>query len=432
MGASVPDAGSTSDAGTHTNTRLTRNPAFLCFLAARAQSQVGSAVTATATPLIAATWLGADPTQMGMLVSIPFIVRVASRLLSAFAAERPSLRLPAIMTIDAVAGLMTGAIVLTAITGNLSMAWLIALSSLLAGLTGAFGSFSLPLMIDIVDREQLTRANGATSAASQLSTIIGPGVLGVLAQFLALPLILIIDAVTYLLSITLMLALRRIKTFSGPPGEAPRAARTGMRGFLHAFRNGIRFYVSWGAVISFMNGAIIAWLPIYAIRDLQLSPDLYAFILAAGAVGGVAGSSTTSLWEAKLGRRRAALSAAALTLGATGCLAFVNAGMIGAMGCLGYELLGSFGGTVFVVLMMSSIPTAVPENAIAKSMAVGALVLELGTAGGAALGGAVGSLIGIRSAVEACFYLGIAILLVAGLRGLRTRTTPHGASFRRS
>ncbi|WP_185845088.1 MFS transporter [Nonomuraea sp. WAC 01424] len=171
------------------------------------------------------------------------------------------------------------------------------------------------------------------------------------------------------------------------------------------------------ALICLINGAVIALLSLYATHDLGLSAGAYAVILATGAAGGVIGSATASFWETKLGRNRAAFVAGTLATGATGFLVFVDKGLSGALGCGAYELVGSAGGSVFVVLMMSSIPVSVPSDAVARSMAVGALVLELGTAIGAAAGGIMGTAAGIRSTVELCLYVAAAALLAVALRG---------------
>nr|WP_185845089.1 hypothetical protein [Nonomuraea sp. WAC 01424] len=89
------------------------------------------------------------------------------------------------------------------------MPGLIALVSIIAGLTGAFGSFSAPLVLDLVDPGRLTKANGAMAGVAHLSTIAGPGIFGLLLQFLAMPLVLVVDAISYFVSAFLILPLRQ-------------------------------------------------------------------------------------------------------------------------------------------------------------------------------------------------------------------------------
>ncbi|MFI7468805.1 MFS transporter [Nonomuraea sp. NPDC049646] len=392
---------------------LTRNLPFLGYLAARAQSQIGSSITATAIPLIAATWLGASAAQMGLLVAVPFVSRVAGRLVAAVLVERSRSRVTALAAIEVTSGLCVVAVTLLAVSHDLSIPGLIALVSIIAGLTGAFGSFSAPVVLDLVDPGRLTKANGAMAGAAHLSTIAGPGIFGLLLQFLAMPMVLVVDAISYFASALLILPLRR----RALPRAQARVPDRGLRGFRHAFRGDIRIYMAGAALICLINGAVIALLPLYATHDLGLSADAYAVILVTGAAGGLIGSATASFWETRLGRNRAAFVAGAVATGATGFLVFVDKGLSGALGCGAYELVGSAGGSVFVVLMMSSIPASVPSDAVARSMAVGALVLELGTAIGAAAGGVMGTAAGIRPTVELCLSVAATALLAVALRG---------------
>ncbi|MFF5204645.1 MFS transporter [Streptosporangium sp. NPDC000396] len=389
---------------------LLGNPGFLRFLIARAQSHLGSAMTTATVPLIAAVWLRATPGEVALLVSASFSCLTAGRTVTALVAERTGMRVRAMITIDAALAVTVGAIPVLAATGILTMGRLTVLTALSALLAGAYGSFSGPFMFDLIAPDQVTKANSAISFIGSAAGIAGPGLAGVLIQLLSMPLVLVADASSYLISIALTLPFRG-RGASRPRDGGPDVSPVGgVRGFLVVFGRGSRTFVLSGGVVSLVNGMALALLPVYAIRELGLPANVYAGVLGVGAVGGLLGAVAAPFLESRFGRGQGAALSGALALGALCALPAARPGWGAAAGCLAYELVGSFGGAVYVVLMMSSVASSVPRRALARSIASAALVLDLGTAVGAAAGGFVAGFTGVRGALTAGLLAGATVI----------------------
>jgi MFS family permease len=199
----------------------------------------------------------------------------------------------------------------------------------------------------IVDREDLTPANGAIWTGETLADIAGYPLAGVFVAFLGADLALAfwVDAVTYLVSAILLAGLLI------PPvvREAPRVGGV-LRGFVDELRDGwsflrhetVLFQNTLVSIIAQVSiGASLALMVVYADRSLEGDvipyPESYALIEAAiglgnlvgGFVVGAIGARLRKGWLVVIGFAVMGLATVALGLTSNELIALVAAAVVG-------------------------------------------------------------------------------------------------------
>jgi predicted MFS family arabinose efflux permease len=418
------DIADTSDSPTRqSNVRLLlKNRNLARLVIAEAQSQVGSSMTEATIPLIAAVSLHATPAQVGLLIAISYITLLIGRLSVALRAEKADIRIMTMIFIDLCAAAFVAAVPILFFTGHLTVLLLIVAAAIRAYLGGAYGTFAGPVVIEMVSPDEVTNANSIASVVGNAANIGGPGLAGLVIQLVTLPAALIVDAATYLLSALLVAPLHKRTVIHASRQEFTAAgdgATMGkIRGFLIIFNRNIGPALIGGTLICLVNGLALALLPIYATRDLKLSPGTYAFMLAGGAIGGIVGASMAPRLANAFGDRRCLAIAPFIMLASFAALTVAQPGWRAVAAIVGYELIGSFGAAAYVVLLMSSVPVQVPPVALARAFAVAAISLDIGTAAGAGLGGLLANIVGLRNALLVGLTGGLvalAVLLIAQL-----------------
>ncbi|MER7208137.1 MFS transporter [Streptosporangium sp. NPDC000239] len=267
-----------------------RDANFLRFWTAVTVSGIGSQVTLMALPLTALMVLHADPVQLGLLTGLQYVPAVVVLPFAGVVADHWPAKL-----VNAGCDLARGLILLTVpivtATGVLSLGWLYGLG-LAMGVFKALGDVAHHSMLPrLVGEEQLVPGNAAVSTSYSVIDVAGPGLAGLIVQLLGAPYALLVDAVSYLLSASLLSTLKL--RFSGRKG--PQRLRWGT-----AITEGFRYFVKDRRVLAFGvasglgNMCIQAFdvtILIYVVQHLALTPALLGVVVAAGAVGGIAGST---------------------------------------------------------------------------------------------------------------------------------------------
>ncbi|MGM1061540.1 MFS transporter [Saccharothrix sp. Mg75] len=389
---------------------------FHRYPAVRGQSALGTAVSDAVVPLIAAVVLGATTGQVGVPPAVTYGVRPVARLLAAVAAERSTRRTTALRLLELGRFASVGLVPVTWWTGHLTVWSLIALTAVTSAFTGWFTAYAVPVVVDLVDRGSLARANGLIGTVTSFAQVAGPGLAGVALRFLAAPVVLLLDAVTYLASALLLRG----------PVQAPPRTRTDedpglagvVRGFLVVLRRPLAPIACGALLMTALNGVVSTVLPIFATRELGLAPSTYAWLLAAGAVGGIAGGASVGALASRMPTTRVALLALLLMAASTWALPLAGPGWTAVVGLAWYEGVGSFAGVLFIASLMTAIPAAVPIHTIARASAAAILIPEVGMALGAAVSGTVGDLVDPRRLLvpAAVASLSLPVCLVIGGR----------------
>jgi MFS family permease len=261
------------------------NSDFLAVWVGETISVFGSQLTFVALPLLAALRLHASPTQMGLLGAAGLSPWLFFGLVAGVWTDRLPRR-HILIAADIARALLLGSIPAAALFGRLSIAQLLAVGFLSGTLSVFFGVAGQPFILSIVPREDLVPANSAFWTSFSLSMIAGPGLAGMMVQFLSAPVAIAIDAITYVVSALLILRVHAPEP-AAPSGEE-------RQGMWREMWDGVRYTLGHpllrASVMSSTTGNIFwailgAVYLLYVTRELHMPPGLYGLIFTVGASG---------------------------------------------------------------------------------------------------------------------------------------------------
>lgn len=297
---------------------LWRQPDFVRFWGAESISQVGSQVTVLALPLIAALTLRASPFEVGLLAAAGSAPPLLVGLLAGVWVDRLRRR-PLLIVADLGRAALLLTIPLAAVAGLLSMPLLYGIALLTGTLTVLANVAYASYLTTLVRRAELAEGNGKLEASRSTALVVGPGVAGALIGVVGAPLVLVVDAASFLASAVL---LGRIRTPEPPPG--PRSGRR----VWHEIGEGLavvgRHRILRPLALSAGTTELFAFVffavyVLYFTRELGLTPAAIGLVFATGGVGALIGA----LLAAPAGRRFGqgpAIVAAQLLFGLSGLL----------------------------------------------------------------------------------------------------------------
>jgi len=426
---------STSDPCSATNDRaaLGNRGAFRDWLVGRSATNLGSAVTTAVLPLVAVVSLHAAPSAVAVLVGAPMATAPIGRLAASGHAERSRGRIGPLMAVD-VARLVVLITIPTAFAlGVASVPVLVVQAALLGALVGIFGAYGAPFVVSVVAADDLASANGALASSANAAGVLGPGIAAGLLEIVQPPLALLVEIVSYLVAIPSLVRIRdkqrsaATSSAGSDPEAAGKRAETApgdgaTRAALAApFTNPAtagRLKVLFAGTV--LNGMVLAELAVFMVRDLGIPAPLVAAVGALGALGGVAAGICLGRLTNSLGERRSLALALLAMAASTVPLPLAAHGVAGLGPCLGYELFGSAGGTIFIVLTFTAVQQHLPRHQLARAMAASALVPELGQLLGVGLAGTAVTAIGVPDLLRIVAIVGLALATLAGIDLART------------
>jgi MFS family permease len=278
---------------------LWRQPDFLKLWAGQTVSLVGSQVTILALPLTAVLLLRASPLQVGILGAAQFLPYLLLTLFAGLWVDRRRRRPVLIMADLGRAGLV-GLIPLLAVLGWLRMDALYGIALLLGALTVLFDLAYQSYLPALVERAQLVEGNSKLQVSASVAEIGGPGLAGLLAQVVSAPGALLVDALSFLVSVLSLALIHQPEPAPAAPPKRQRLRRELAEGLRLTFGN--RYLRALACEAATSNGfgeAIITLFVLYAVRELGIGPGRLGLILATGSVGALVGSATAEA----LGRR---------------------------------------------------------------------------------------------------------------------------------
>ncbi|WP_279340682.1 MFS transporter [Sphaerisporangium perillae] len=382
------------------------NRIFRAYWAAVGVSQLGSAVSLVTIPLIAAVTLRATPDQMAWLVAAGMLPSLLVRVPAAAWSDSARDRVPLMIACNVVQALIIGLVPLLWVLDALNFTTLVILVGGASLAVGVYSSLSSPVLVEIVPKEDLVDSNGRISATRSVADIGGPALGGVLLAVLAAPWVVLVDAVSFLLS---ALLLTRVPSRRSPTAEdtAPQRSPGGILALARALagRSGVQAAVTVGLV----NGVVDTVLVLFMVHELRLHSSAVGLLLGLGAVGGVAGGLLVGKILGQHGPGPTLAVGVLVTILSLVLLPFAVAGWSGATAVVVFELAGSFGGTLIIATVFGSLQGAAPEGKVARVMALAGAFLQVATLVGAAVGGVLGTRLGLRETVS----VGVVLLVVA-------------------
>jgi MFS family permease len=357
----------------------------------------GDQVSSIALPLVASLTLHAGAAEMGYLTAA---IWAPSLLFSAHAgvwADRLGHRRAMMIAADLGRAGLLATIPVCAALHVLTLGQLYGAAFSAGSLSAVFTVCDPALFVALVPGDRYVEGQTLVHGSRAFSSVGGPSLGGLLVQVLSAPFAIMADALSFLGS---AFFLSRIGPME-PPGEPP-----GERGVHGAFFAGARFIagspivrasLTAVAIINFFGFVLMALFVLYVTRSLHVRPGQLGLVLGAGAVGGVIGSALTRRIAARIG------------IGWTyvaGCVLFPAPLLLIPMAggptpavlafLFSAEFLSGFGVMILDISIGSIFAAVIPGKL--RSRVNGAFqAVNYGTRPvGSLVGGALGTLIGVR------------------------------------
>jgi len=334
-------------------------------------------------------------TLMGVVMMASTLPMALLSPLGGVVADRFSRR-SLIIACDVVDGVAVLSLSLVMLAGAgstpLLIAWLVGVCVVGGVVRSVFTPAIRAAIPSIVPADRVAAANSANEASTEISTLLGQGVGGVLYRVLGAPVLFFLDGVSYLFSaLSEMFIAIPQERLPAPPTmrTAVQAARADLgAGFAYIrSRRGMPGLIVTAAVINFFAMPFFVLLPFFVTDTLGRGADWYGFLLAAFGGAGIAGYALAGAlrWTARA--RGAALSVCLL-------------GMSAFMGGLGFArtpwqalsfiaAAGVFHG-FFHVSLMTALQLQTPERlrgrvfGVLHALAMGTSPIAMGLSGVAA------------------------------------------------
>jgi MFS family permease len=271
-------------------TGLWRHANFMKLWIGQTVSEFGDQVTALALPLVAILTLHATAVQMGILVAVERAPFLALSLFAGVWIDRYSPR-PTLILADFGRALFLGSVPFAAWLGLLRIEYLYAVALLVGTLTVFFDIAYYSFLPAIVEREQLVEGNARLSVTDSIASVAGPGVAGFLVQLLSATTAVLVDAVSFLVSVTSLLLIRVPRVAVKEERERQGMWREIADGLNVVLQSPLlRPLTACGATHNFTANMLYALFVLYLSRQLHLSPATIGLVFAAGSVGSLLGS----------------------------------------------------------------------------------------------------------------------------------------------
>jgi len=376
--------------------RLLRERPFRRYWAAQTISLFGDQVSGIAIPLVGVLVLHAGPAQMGCLSAIIWLPFLFFGLHAGAWVDRRGHRRATMIVADLGRALLLGSVPVSYALHVLTLWQLYGVAFGAGTLSVLFEVSDSTLFVAVVDADSYVEGNSLVYGSRAMSFVAGPSVGGLLVQALSAPFAVIADALSFIGSAFFLCRIRPDE----PPtdGEGKGALAAGARFML---RSGIvRASLLSASTINLFNFMFFALFFLYATRSLQVQPGALGLVMGAGAIGGVIGSVLTRRLAARFGVGWAYV---------VGCVLFplplvlvpLASGPIPLILAMLFiaEFLSGFGVMVLDISIVSIYAAVIPDHL--RSRVMGAFqAVNYGTRPvGALLGGALGTVIGLRPAL---------------------------------
>jgi Na+/melibiose symporter-like transporter len=363
-------------------------------------SLVGSEVTKLALPLYALGTLHATSGETGLLRAAALAPALVAAPLVGVWVDRLPRRQVLVVTALAQAGVLVA--VAAALTDEDSGIGLFVAGVVVLGVLAQIGEVAYPSFVPTVAGEgELARANGRLFGAQSFAEAVGPGLAGVLLARMGLGLVLLLDALTFLVAAATLLRVRVRETV------APRTRRplhqdvtVGVRAVLtHPL---LRTTVLVAAAYNVLDTAATTAFLVHATTGLGMSTAQVGVVIGGAGAGAVLGSALSRRLCAAVGLGRGMVATfAAGTVAPVPLLFADDASLKTVLLCAVVFAVWAFCVTAYSVQALCVRQAVTPEPLMGRVMA-GSWLFVLGALPvGALLGGAAGDTWGAGAALAA-------------------------------
>ncbi|WP_165422964.1 MFS transporter [Ktedonosporobacter rubrisoli] len=372
-------------------------PDFLKLWTGETVSLIGSQVTTLALPLTAVILLKATPVQMGLLNAVGFAPFLFLTLFAGVWIDHHRRR-PILVATNIGRGVLLGLIPLFALLGMLRIEYLYIIAALAGCLTMLFYLAFQAFLPTLLPREQLVEGNSKLSVSQSVAEIGGPGLAGILVQWISAPLAVVVDALSFFVAAGSLLLVRTPEPRPAASIDLRSLLPEISEGFRVTFLNRyLRAFAGEAASYNLFWQVILTVFMLYAVRELHYSSGIIGLLFAVGSVGALCGAALTSPVARRIGVGFTILGAAALSDATLLVLPGITSSTPGALGfLLGAFFLQGIGITGCNVHVDSIRQTLIPDRLRGRANASYRLLVSGALPVGALLGGFLGAWIGLR------------------------------------
>nr|WP_221204043.1 MFS transporter [Modestobacter versicolor] len=283
---------------------MLRHRDFRHLWAAETVSQVGTQVTMLALPVVAVTLLDATPWQMGVLTALETAAFLLIGLPAGAWVDRWR-RKRVLVVADLVRAVVLGTLPLAYLLDVLTLGQLFVVAAVTGTATVFFDVAYQSYLPALVDRDQLVDGNGKLEASRAVAQVAGPGLTGVLLRLVGAPVLVLVDAASFLLSALFLGSIRQPDTVPDRADRRPLRTEIG-EGLSFVVRHPLlRRIVACTGTANLFGSMTNALLVLYVIRELGLSEATLGLVFSVGAVGGLLGAGTAAWYTRRVGEGRA-------------------------------------------------------------------------------------------------------------------------------
>lgn len=274
---------------------LWRHPDFMKLWAGQIISEIGSRITRDGVPYTAVIVLNAAPAQMGYLTAVGAASVLLFGLLAGVWVDRFRRR-PIMIAADIARALILASIPIAAFAHRLAMPQLYVVIALAGICTVFFDVAYQSYMPALVERENLLEGNSKLAMSASVAEIAGPSLTGLLVQLITAPIAILFDAISFLVSATSVLLIRKPERRSEEHSETPHP----IAGLRFVFGHPLLRPLACYSITMFLSMGFLGPLYVlYAIRELHLVPAEMGIAIAMGGAGSLVGATLAPV----IGRR---------------------------------------------------------------------------------------------------------------------------------
>ncbi|RIQ10880.1 MFS transporter [Jiangella rhizosphaerae] len=287
-------------------------PGFRRFWAGEAVSGLGSYVTLLALQTLVVLDLGGGAAQLGWVSSARWLPYLVAGLAVGALVDRVRRR-PVMITSDLVRAALLLVIPAAWAAGLLTLPLLVVVVAGFGAASLVNDAASMAFVPRLVPRVHLQRAHARIDGADAVAQTAGPALGGLLVRVVGAPLAVLADAVTYVFSAVMVATTRVDEPRAGAGGPVPHLRREIAEGVRWVYgpsglaRLAVATHVWFAA-----NAVVSVVVPVWALRELGLSPAVFGLTTAAAGVGGLLGASVSTAAGRRLGTGGAIIAAHAI------------------------------------------------------------------------------------------------------------------------
>jgi MFS family permease len=402
---------------------LWRNGDFLRLWSGQTISQFGSQISGLALPLLAILVLDASAFEVAALGVAEFLPFILFSLPVGAWVDRLRRR-PILIVADWGRAVALASIPVAYVLDSLSITQLYVVGFIVGVFTVFFDVAYQSYLPSLVEREELTDANGKLEVSRSAAQTAGPGVAGILVAILTAPYAILVDAVSFVASALFVSSIRLRESVDPAESEKRERLRSeiadGLRFVLrHPIMRPSLVYV---ALVNFFSNLVFSIYIVYAVRELDLSPATIGLIGSLGNVGLLLGAVVAPRLATRFGVGPVLIAVAAASGFSLWLVPLARDGLVIPLLVASGVMFG-FCAVVYNVVGISLVQAITPDRMLGRMTASRRFVVFGVIPLGMLAGGTLGTSLGLRETMwigavgsSVCFLA----LLASPIRQIKT------------